>query len=108
MFKLIRDNIPAIVEANGGILDYAVVQNDEFFKALLRDKLIEEVNEYLNSNDSLEELADIQLVLNTIIESNKEDFEKIYAAKLTERGGFSKRYLGFFVEPTQNLEQGQN
>ena len=50
MFKLIRDNIPNIVKANGEVVDYAIVQNDGFFKALLKNKLIEEVNEYLNSD----------------------------------------------------------
>lgn len=105
MFKLIRDNIPNIVKANGEVVDYAIVQNDGFFKALLKDKLIEEVNEYLNSEDSLEELADIQLVLNTIIEGRKEDFDKVYASKLAERGGFSKKYLGFFADVSQPVPE---
>lgn len=98
MFKLVRDKIPELVQKNGGVFDYAVIQNDEFFKAMLKNKLIEEVNEYLSSNDSLEELADIQLVLNTFVGDQKEEFDRIYAVKLAERGDFSKRYLGFFAD----------
>ena len=103
MFKLVRDKIPELIQENGDVFDYAVIQNDEFFRAMLKNKLIEEVNEYLGSNDSLEELADIQLVLNTLVGDQKEEFDRIYAVKRAERGEFSKRYLGFFADPAPEV-----
>jgi predicted house-cleaning noncanonical NTP pyrophosphatase (MazG superfamily) len=99
MFKLIRDNIPELMREEGQPLDFAVAQNDEFFKNLLRGKLIEEVQEYLNSGDNIEELADIQTVLNSLISDRKAQFDQVYAEKLEQHGGFEKRYIGFFPDP---------
>ena len=102
MYKLIRDNIPELIKESGGVCDYAVVQNNEFYTSLLKDKLIEEVNEYLFSPDSLEELADIKLVIEHLIGSRIQEFQHIYDKKLVERGGFDKRYVAFFADtPTQ-------
>ena len=58
MFKLIRDNIPELMRVEGQLLNFAVAQNDEFYVGLLKGKLVEEVNEYLASGDSIEELVD--------------------------------------------------
>jgi predicted house-cleaning noncanonical NTP pyrophosphatase (MazG superfamily) len=100
MFKLIRDNIPALVEAEGNQLNVAAVQNDEFFLALLKNKLIEEVNEYLSSENSIEELVDIKTVLDYLIGNRQEEFNLVYDGKLKEHGGFEKRYIGFFADPS--------
>ena len=99
MFKLIRDNIPEMMREEGKPLDFAAAQNDEFFKNLLRGKLIEEVQEYLNSGDSLEELVDIKTVLDSLIGDRKDHFDQMYAEKLEQHGGFEKRYIGFFPDP---------
>ena len=107
MFKLIRDNIPKLVTENGGHLNYATAQDEEFFKTLLRAKLVEEVNEYLASGDSLEELADIKLVIEYLIEDSRlQEFQKIYDKKLVERGGFENKYIGFFpdTKPDPNAQ----
>ena len=100
MFKLIRDNIPELVQAEGKQLHFAAAQDEEFFMNLLRGKLIEEVNEYLSSNNNLEELADIQTVLNYLIGDRQEDFKLLYDEKLKQHGGLEKRYIGFFPDPT--------
>ena len=99
MFKLIRDNIPEMMREEGKLLDFAAAQNDDFFKNLLRGKLIEEVQEYLNSGDSLEELVDIKTVLDSLIGDRKDYFDQMYAEKLEQHGGFEKRYIGFFPDP---------
>lgn len=99
MFKLIRDNIPELVAKEGQMLNYAVAQNNEFYIGLLRGKLIEEVNEYLASGDSIEELVDIKTVLDCLIGDRADEFQHIYDEKLKEHGGFEKRYIGFFPDP---------
>jgi predicted house-cleaning noncanonical NTP pyrophosphatase (MazG superfamily) len=98
MFKLIRDNIPKLITENGGHLNYATAQDEEFFKTLLRAKLVEEVNEYLASSDSLEELADIKLVVEYLIDNRIQEFQHIYDEKLVNRGGFENKYIGFFPD----------
>jgi predicted house-cleaning noncanonical NTP pyrophosphatase (MazG superfamily) len=103
MFKLIRDNIPTIITKDGGKINYAAVQDDDFFKGLLRGKLVEELNEYFSSADSLEELVDVITVINYIIGDRKSEFDEMYAQKLKEVGGFDKRYIAFFQdEPTED------
>lgn len=103
MFKLIRDNIPAIIAKNGGSINYAAAQDEDFFKSLLKGKLIEEANEYLSSYDSLEELADLKTVIDYLVGDRKEEFQRIYEQKLEEHGGFDKRFIGFFPDaPAEN------
>lgn len=109
MFKLIRDSIPEIMQKEGKVCNHAVVQNKELFNWLLRGKLVEEINEFLMTG-TLDELVDVQLVINTLVEDYKEEFETIYAEKLKVNGGFSKKYVGFFDDPKpeQEAEQGEN
>lgn len=99
MFKLIRDNIPELMAKEGQTLNYAAAQNEELYIGLLKGKLIEEVNEYLASGDSLEELVDIKTVLDCLIGDRVEEFRHVYDEKLKEHGGFEKRYIGFFPDP---------
>ena len=106
MFKLIRDKIPEAMSEAGLHLDYASAQNDKFFKALLRGKLVEEVNEYLASKDDLEELVDIKTVIDYLIADRQEEFNHIYEQKIKLRGGFDKKYIGFFPDtPTEGTTQ---
>jgi predicted house-cleaning noncanonical NTP pyrophosphatase (MazG superfamily) len=63
--KLVRDNILDIIRAEG--LDPIIhVADDQEFAAQLRAKLNEEVDEFLTSDDDLEELADILEVLHAL------------------------------------------
>ena len=107
MFKLVRDRIPELIKKSGQICNYAEVKNKELFIELLRAKLIEETNEFLNSG-SIEELADIKLVIETFAEllcGSKEDLEKTYAAKVDERGKFDNKYIVFLPDQQYQTEQ---
>ncbi len=89
--KLIRDNIPDIIEAGGKKCTVKTVEGDELVK-LLNEKLQEEVDEYIASND-IEELADIMEVVHSILHNRGvtvEELETIRLKKKEERGGFSK------------------
>jgi predicted house-cleaning noncanonical NTP pyrophosphatase (MazG superfamily) len=98
MYKLIRDLIPNIIQQTEGVCNYAEVKNDEFYYALLQDKLIEEVNEYLATGDVLE-LVDIITVIKYIADVAKVDLKELYEEKLKTNGGFDKRLVGFFQIP---------
>lgn len=104
MYKLIRDFIPTIIQHEEGICNYAEVKNDEFYYALLQDKLIEEVNEYLATGDTTE-LVDIITVIKYIADVAKVDLKELYEEKLKTNGGFDKRLVGFFPDPQPEVEQ---
>ena len=90
--KLVRDKIPASIEAQGKKPVFRVLEGAEYAEALER-KLDEEVREY-HSDKNLEELADILEVLYALTESlgySKEQLMEAYEKKHTERGGFRNR-----------------
>ena len=66
--KLVRDNIPEIIEKNGDIAITRVLEDDEY-KVELYKKLQEECLEVVNSKSSdelLQELGDVIEVINSI------------------------------------------
>ena len=90
--KLVRDNIIDIIEADGRVAKYRILDNNEYRKELNK-KLQEEVNEYLEDNN-VEELADIVEVIYGILNSmdvSIADFEKIRTDKSIKRGAFEKK-----------------
>ena len=92
--KLIRDKIPQIIEVTGKI---AIVEKvfDEAYVTLLNQKLTEELQEYLDSND-VEELADLVEVIYAILDHRNisiKDFESIRLNKVLTRGAFKKQLL---------------
>jgi len=93
--KLVRDNIPNIIESNGEIAITRIL-SDEEYKKELEKKLYEEYNEVINSSDDdrIEELADMLEVMIALAEvegKTFDDIEKIRVLKKEKRGGFSKR-----------------
>ena len=92
--KLVRDLIPDIIRRRGTEPRFRLASQDEYI-AKLREKLQEEVNEYLESGSS-EELADIQEVvhaLGALAGHGPEHLENLRAAKAAERGGFTERII---------------
>ena len=92
--KLVRDNIPLILMEKGLNPETSILSEEEYCKELDK-KLLEEINEYLESG-SIEELADIKEVILAILETQQvsyENFEKIRTEKKLKRGGFKKRIL---------------
>ena len=92
--KLIRDKIPEIVELSG---KKAIVEelNDISYKKHLDEKLGEELQEYLSS-DNVDELADLIEVIYAILKYKGLDiseFELIRKRKAEKRGAFDKRLL---------------
>ena len=92
--KLIRDEIPEIIEKSGRKCETEVL-SEEAYEHYLELKLKEEVNEFLESKD-VEELADLEEVLRAILDLkgiSYEDFDKIRKDKAEKRGAFRNRLL---------------
>lgn len=90
--KLVRDKIPAIIEAQGQKAKNCIL-DDEAYKRALEAKLDEEVTEF-HKEKNLEELADILEVVYALSENlghSKEELLKTYEKKHAERGGFRDR-----------------
>jgi predicted house-cleaning noncanonical NTP pyrophosphatase (MazG superfamily) len=92
--KLVRDNIPEYIQEKGGEPQYHVADETEYWEKL-KDKLIEEVQEF-NNDESPAEIADILEVLNAITAYKNFDPKKIESIrnkKAQERGIFRKRII---------------
>ena len=90
--KLVRDNIPNIIEQSGRIAKFRVM-NDEEYKTELIKKLQEEVDEFKES-ENIEELADILEVIYALAKakgSSVKEVENIRIHKAEERGSFDKK-----------------
>lgn len=98
--KLIRDLIPQVVEASGNFPVVRQLDSSEFLQELRR-KLLEETREYMESDNSPEEIADILEVLQAIAAQTGLDWsmiEQIREKKKISRGGFEK---GLFLESVE-------
>lgn len=105
--KLVRDNIPEIIEKKGKKVSFRIL-NDEEFKVYLEKKLDEEVAEFHESK-STEELADILEVFFTLCEtySTVDDVQEVYETKYSARGRFDKRICLLEVEEKCNYEANE-
>lgn len=92
--KLVRDRIPTIVEENG---DRPVthVAGDEEYARRLRDKLLEEAEEY-HEDGAIDELADLLEVVAAIAVHEgvtREELDELRLEKRERRGGFADRIV---------------
>ncbi len=90
--KLVRDNIPEIIENNGQTAKTLILDGEKY-TALLEKKLKEETKEYLQSRE-LTELADILEVVEALAKNKGSSFEevlKLKQQKQAKNGAFDKR-----------------
>lgn len=90
--KLVRDRIPEIIAAAGHHPRTRVLDDAEY-TAQLRRKLVEEVEEFITSNDA-EELTDILEVLFAIASQMGIDpqlLDELRRSKKIKRGGFEAK-----------------
>ena len=93
--KLVRDKIPQIIRSNGQEPVIYTASTEEYGNRL-RDKLREEVEEFLASDNDPEELADILEVLYALAGqtgTDQQQLEKLRVAKAKKRGGFADRII---------------
>ncbi|WP_298338071.1 nucleoside triphosphate pyrophosphohydrolase [Ferrimicrobium sp.] len=92
--KLVRDGVPAIIDASGKHAVTRVLGESEMTLAL-RHKLQEETSEYLD-DPCLEELGDILEVIHALLGSHHATWDQLEAVRIAKRsthGGFEERVL---------------
>ena len=106
--KLVRDNIVEGHEADGGVVDYVLLEGEELYKALL-DKLTEEVAEMKSAETEIElakEIADFRYLLQAIADfKNVQEKDIVNAGRKRTKtaGGFMKgHYINTVTLPADN------
>lgn len=92
MNKLVRDNIPNIIEQQGDKPDFVILDSFDYYNEL-KKKLTEEVTEFTNSDDVLE-LCDLVEVISAILDYkniNNKEFEEIRSKKNKTNGKFKNK-----------------
>lgn len=101
--KLIRDNIPSIIEKDKKSCIVTVLNDDDFLVEL-KKKLIEESSEVSNAetrSDLINELADIQEIvdkLKDVYQIDQDEITTIQKAKAVKNGKFDKKLFLVSVE----------
>ncbi len=95
--KLVRDRIPQIIRSRGAEPIIHIAEPAEY-RRRLRDKLGEEVAEFLDADDEAapEELADILEVVRALAADlgvEPEHLEKLRETKSADRGAFTDRVV---------------
>lgn len=93
--KLVRDNIPNIIESNGEI-PVTRILDDDSYKVELEKKLNEEYHEVLEASgdDRIEELADIFEIVRALAKLEHKTLQDVMDCserKKEKRGAFEKR-----------------
>lgn len=107
--KLVRDNIPSIIESNGET-PITRILSDEEYKVELERKLNEEYHEVLNASgkDRLEELADMIEIIKYLAKvdgSTLDEIISIAEEKNLKRGAFEEKiFLEKVVEKNIKME----
>ena len=92
--KLVRDRIPAIIEATGATCETEILSDADYL-TLLDRKLEEELAEY-RQDRNVEELADLMEVVYACAAArgySREELETVRAEKAAKRGGFAGKIL---------------
>lgn len=99
--KLVRDNIPEII-SNNNETPITRILNDEEYILELKKKLLEEVNEFLDSDD-VTELADILEVVDALSDANNSSILEVMEIKKrkAEKNGKFKDQI-FLIEVQEN------
>ena len=95
--KLVRDNIPKIIEADGKLCQTRTVHGVDEHMVMLKEKILEEAQEFIE-NPSYEEAADMLEVVKAFCHLSNLEFEAVINAaqnKQDTHGGF---YSGILLE----------
>lgn len=110
--KLVRDNIVELFKKEGIQSSSFMLEDDNDYLEALTQKLIEELQEVFsaeNTEELLEELADIEDVLvafKELLKIDQKDIEAARAHKAAAKGGFKKRcFIEYIDVPESNKER---
>ncbi|MBT3582388.1 nucleoside triphosphate pyrophosphohydrolase [Candidatus Woesearchaeota archaeon] len=92
--KLVRDKVPEIIKTFDRIPFTHTAEDDEYIKKL-KAKLLEEVNEFINTDEE-KELADILEIIYAICESKGIELAELEVTrrqKAKEKGSFKQKLI---------------
>ena len=107
--KLVRDKIPELLRSQGVTVSSRIMGQDEYINRL-KDKLIEESQELLESRnieEVKEELADLLEVMISLCQAYEISFDDIEAARRQKnlvKGGFRDKLYGEYIEMDSDNE----
>lgn len=100
MNKLVRDNIPDIIEKTGDKPDFVILESADYYNEL-KKKLAEELNEFNESDDVLE-LCDLVEVISAVLDYKNIDykeFEEMRSKKAKRTADLKTEYFStVFIE----------
>lgn len=105
--KLIRDKLPQTMQFSGVRVVSRVMEEEEYLRRL-KDKLLEEAQEVVDSTspkEIIEELSDLLEVMMAVLKVYGMEFSNLQDAaahKKAERGGFDSRIYSASVEIDEN------
>ncbi|GBF17596.1 hypothetical protein Br6_05003 [Rhodococcus sp. Br-6] len=94
--KLVRDNIPDVILANGDHPHWRPIVNDSDYLAALLTKVVEEAKELHDASpenriDELADLFEVAAALMTELEITDAEVKDVADRKRAARGGFTRR-----------------
>lgn len=98
--KLVGDKIPEIIEKEGKSYLFRKLYLDREYEKALKEKLLEECNDYFES-EGIEELVDIVEVVLAILKTKGmsiDEFDRPRTTKNIEKGGFDNQIFLICVE----------
>ena len=97
--KLVRDNIPQIIEKSGKTCKTRTLGDEEYIAAL-NAKLREEFDEYVQSGEVVElaDLVEVALALACAKGVTQERFEEIRQEKAAKNGAFAQKLFLEWVD----------
>jgi predicted house-cleaning noncanonical NTP pyrophosphatase (MazG superfamily) len=101
--KLVRDNIPNLIEQTGKIVKYEIADS-AFLKAYVKDKILEEAEELFQAeslDNEIEEVIDLLTIINKFIDVcqiNKDQLNKAIKEKGNHKGFFENNYYLLSIE----------
>jgi predicted house-cleaning noncanonical NTP pyrophosphatase (MazG superfamily) len=101
--KLVRDRIPEIIHQSGGTCGTEAFSDVGAFRRALLDKLVEEAREAAKASeaDLAAELADLQEVIDTLVEAcglSQAGVRALQEQRRADRGGFGNRLRLLWTE----------
>lgn len=94
--KLVRDNIPEIIEREGKKANFLTLTDEEYIIEL-KKKSYEELDEFcaaVTTKEAVEELADLLEIIYAhvqVLGTSFDEVEQVRQRKAMERGGFNKK-----------------
>lgn len=111
-YKLVRDKVLDEIDKDGLAYSATILNDDESIITALKDKIVEESEEFADSNCDIYELADIFEVLIKIMKMKNITFTELKEARnkrIKDKGAFDNNVFLLFVEnkdePTIEFEE---